>query len=97
MRNLTISSPTTKRNCAISTTRSRSEADRRERPRPAKKDLDYIAGLKTLDDVAAAMGDPRLQLDGPMGGGIGINEKNPDAYAIDLDNPASECPIAIII
>jgi predicted metalloendopeptidase len=51
---------------------------------PAKKDLDYIAGLKTLDDVAAAMGDPLLQLDGPMGVGIGINEKDPNAYAIDL-------------
>jgi len=51
---------------------------------PAKKDLSYIAGLKTLDEVAAAMGNPLLQLDGPMGGGIGIDEKNPDAYAIDL-------------
>ncbi len=51
---------------------------------PAKKDLDFIANLKTRDDVAAAMGDPRLQLDGPMGGGIGIDEKDPNAYAIDL-------------
>jgi putative endopeptidase len=30
------------------------------------------------------MGNPRLQLDTPMGVGIGINEKNPNAYAIDL-------------
>ena len=51
---------------------------------PAKADLDMIANLKTLDDVAAAMGDPRLQLDAPIGFGIGINDKNPNAYSINL-------------
>jgi putative endopeptidase len=51
---------------------------------PAKADLDMIANLKTLDDVAAAMGDPRLQLDAPMGFGIGINDKNPNTYSINL-------------
>ena len=51
---------------------------------PAKADLDMIASLKTLDDVAAAMGDPRLQLDAPIGFGIGINDKNPNAYSINL-------------
>jgi len=50
----------------------------------AKPDLDMIAKLKTLDDVAAAIGDPRLQLDGPVGFGIGINDKNPNAYSINL-------------
>jgi putative endopeptidase len=43
-----------------------------------------IAHLKTLDDVAAAIGDPRLQLDGPVSFGIGINDKNPNAYSINL-------------
>ena len=52
--------------------------------KPAKTDLDMIAHLKTLDDVAAAIGDPRLQLDGPVGFGIGINDKNPNAYSINL-------------
>ncbi len=51
---------------------------------PAKKDLDYIASLKTPDDVAGAMGLPRLNLDGPFGGGIGINDKDSSQYAVDL-------------
>ena len=50
----------------------------------AKPDLDMIAKLKTHEDVAAAIGDPRLQLDGPVGFGIGINDKNPNAYSINL-------------
>ena len=33
---------------------------------PAKSDLDFIAGLKTLDDVASAMGRPDLGLAGPL-------------------------------
>src|SRR6185312_12214548 len=51
---------------------------------PAKHDLDMIAKLKTLNDVAAVMGDPALQLDSPLGFGIGINAKNPNAYDIEL-------------
>ncbi len=51
---------------------------------PAKHDLDTIAKLKTLNDVAAVMGDPALQLDSPLGFGIGINAKNPNAYDIEL-------------
>jgi putative endopeptidase len=51
---------------------------------PAKSDLAYIAGLKTPEDVAAAMGTPRLNLDGPFGGGIGINDKDSSQYAVDL-------------
>jgi len=51
---------------------------------PAKHDLDMIAHLKTLNDVAAAMGDPRLNLASPLGFGIGINDKNPNAYSINF-------------
>ncbi len=51
---------------------------------PAKPDLDYIAGLKTLDDVATAMGRPDLGLDGPFGGGIGVDAKDPTKYQVDL-------------
>jgi putative endopeptidase len=51
---------------------------------PAKPDLDMIAHLKSLNDVAAAIGDPKLQLDGPVGFGIGINDKNSNAYSINL-------------
>jgi putative endopeptidase len=58
----------------------------------AKKDLNYIASLKTLDDVAGSMGDQRLQLDGPMGVGIGIDEKDPNAYAIDASETGLGMP-----
>jgi putative endopeptidase len=51
---------------------------------PAKKDLAFIAGLKTPQDVAAAMGMPLLNLDGPFGIGLGINDKNSSQYAVDL-------------
>ena len=51
---------------------------------PAKKDLDYIAGLKTPQDVATAMGSPMLALDGPFGGGIAFNPKNTNQYVMTL-------------
>jgi putative endopeptidase len=51
---------------------------------PARDDLDYIAGLKTLDDVAAAMGRPDLNLDGPFGGAIGVDPKDPMRYQVGL-------------
>ncbi len=51
---------------------------------PAKPDLDYIAGLKTREDVAAAMGRGDLGLDGPFGGGIGIDAKDSSRYQYDL-------------
>jgi len=49
---------------------------------PAKPDLDYIAHLKTLTDVATAMGRPDLGLDGPFGGGIGVDPKDPNKYQV---------------
>ena len=51
---------------------------------PAQKDLSYIAGLQTPEDVARAMGLPRLMEDGPFGVGIGADLKNPNAYALGL-------------
>jgi putative endopeptidase len=51
---------------------------------PAQKDLNYIASLKTRDEVATAMGVPRLNEDGPFGVGIGVDQKDPNAYALDL-------------
>jgi putative endopeptidase len=50
----------------------------------AKPDLDMLAGLKTREDVAAVLGDPKLGLDSPINFGIGINDKNPNAYSINL-------------
>jgi len=45
---------------------------------PAKKDLETIAGLKTLSDVAHAIGDPALGVDGPFTFAIGVDDKNSD-------------------
>ena len=58
----------------------------------AQHDLDMIAHLKTHEDVAAAMGDPALQLDSPIGFGIGINAKNPNAYDIELSQAGLGMP-----
>src|SRR5579871_2648214 len=51
---------------------------------PARKDLATIAGLKTLSDVAHAIGDPALGLDGPFSFYIGVDDKNSDIYSINL-------------
>ena len=49
---------------------------------PVKKDLDFIAGLNTHEDVAAAMGRPDLDLAGPLGMSIAIDFKNTNRYAV---------------
>ena len=49
---------------------------------PAKKELDLIAGLKTLDDVASAMGRPELGLDSPFSIGIETDAKDSSRYAV---------------
>jgi predicted metalloendopeptidase len=51
---------------------------------PAKADLQRIASLKSLDDVARTMGTVTLSLDGPVAMYIGVDDKHPDAYAIKL-------------
>ena len=51
---------------------------------PAKKDLDYIAHLKSHDDVARAMGSIRLMVPSPFNLAIGVDDKNPDAYSVNL-------------
>jgi putative endopeptidase len=51
---------------------------------PAKHDLDAIAHLNSLKAVAVAMGDPKLQLASPISFGIGINDKNPNAYSVNI-------------
>jgi putative endopeptidase len=51
---------------------------------PAKADLAAIAGYKSLSDIAAAIGDPALGLDGPFGFYIGVDDKNSSAYSVNL-------------
>ena len=51
---------------------------------PVKKDLDYLAGLNTLDDVAHAMGSIRLSTMSVYNIGVGVDDKNPDNYSVNL-------------
>ena len=50
----------------------------------AQPDLDKIAGIQTLADVAAEMGDSKLGLDGPFGIYLGIDDKHPTVYSVNL-------------
>jgi putative endopeptidase len=49
-----------------------------------QKDLDYIAGLKTPDDVARAMGSVKLSTSSVYNIGVGVDDKNPDNYSVNL-------------
>ncbi|HEY5048072.1 MAG TPA: M13 family metallopeptidase [Rhizomicrobium sp.] len=51
---------------------------------PAQQDLAVFAHLKTKEDVARAMGTVKLMATGPFDVNIGTDDKNPNAYAIDL-------------
>jgi putative endopeptidase len=51
---------------------------------PLKKDLDMIAGLKTHAEVARVMASPRLAAGAIFGYGIGIDDKNPGNYSLNL-------------
>ncbi len=51
---------------------------------PAKADLARIAGLKTLEDVAAAMGDPAFPAGGIVADGISPDSKNSNIYVVVL-------------
>lgn len=52
--------------------------------KPAEKDLARIAAAGTKEDVARLMAMPSLLLDGPIGMFIGVDNKHPDKYAVDL-------------
>ena len=52
--------------------------------KPAQGDLAKIAAYTSLSQVAAAIGDPALGLDGPFGFYIGVDDKNSSAYSINL-------------
>ncbi|HWD48862.1 MAG TPA: M13 family metallopeptidase [Rhizomicrobium sp.] len=52
--------------------------------KPAQADISRINTLATLKDVGAAMGDPALGLDGPIGAYFGIDDKHPTNYSVNL-------------
>lgn len=51
---------------------------------PALADLKKIAALKTRDDIARAMGNPALALDGPFSTYFGVDDKHPTRYSVNL-------------
>jgi predicted metalloendopeptidase len=51
---------------------------------PVKADLAAIASLKTLAEVAAYTASQATQIGGPIGVYIGIDQKNSNAYAVEL-------------
>ncbi|MBU6297753.1 MAG: M13 family metallopeptidase [Alphaproteobacteria bacterium] len=52
--------------------------------KPVQADLAYLAHLKTKADVARAMASTKLGTESVFDVGIGIDDKNPDAYSINL-------------
>ena len=59
---------------------------------PVQKDLDYLAGLKSLDDVAHAMGSVRLSTRSVYNIGVGVDDKNPNNYSVNLSQSGLGMP-----
>lgn len=59
---------------------------------PAKKGLDYIAGLKTHKDVATAMGLTTMPFFTPFNIDITYEDKRPDSYAFELSQSGLGMP-----
>ncbi|HEY0265406.1 MAG TPA: M13 family metallopeptidase N-terminal domain-containing protein, partial [Rhizomicrobium sp.] len=59
---------------------------------PVRADLDYLAGLKTLDDVGHAMASIRLSTMSIYNIGVGVDDKNPDNYSVNLSQAGLGLP-----
>lgn len=59
---------------------------------PVRKDLDYLAGLQTHAQVASAMGSIKLSTQSIYGIGMGIDDKNPDNYSVNLSQSGLGMP-----
>ena len=59
---------------------------------PARHDLDQIASIASLQDVARAMGDPAWRLDGPFRMWIVIDDKHPESYTVRLEQSGLGLP-----
>ncbi len=52
--------------------------------KPVRKDLATLEGLKTKAEIASVMGSSRLMTASPFNVAIGIDDKNPNAYSVNL-------------
>jgi putative endopeptidase len=59
---------------------------------PARAGLDAIAALKTHEQVAALIAEPGIPLDGPIGYGISLDQKNPDRYIVTIGQSGLSLP-----
>ncbi len=59
---------------------------------PIRKDLDYLNGLKTLEDVARAMASTKLGTASLYDIGIGVDDKNPNNYSVNLNESGLGLP-----
>ncbi|MGB8601712.1 MAG: M13 family metallopeptidase, partial [Rhizomicrobium sp.] len=59
---------------------------------PVKADLDYLAGLKTKTDVAKTMGSERLGTESLFGLYIGVDDKHPERYSVNLSQSGLGMP-----
>lgn len=60
--------------------------------KPVQKDLDYLAGLQTKEDVARAMASVPLGTASLYDIGIGVDDKNPDNYSLNLNQSGLGLP-----
>jgi putative endopeptidase len=59
---------------------------------PVQKDLDMIAGLQTLDDVARVMASPKISAGSLYEIGIGVDDKHPNSYSVNLSQAGLGMP-----
>ncbi len=57
-----------------------------------QKDLDYLAALRTKEDVARAMASVPLATESIYDIGIGVDDKNPDNYSLNLNQSGLGLP-----
>jgi putative endopeptidase len=60
--------------------------------KPADKDLQTIAAIKSLDDVARLMGSVGIGTESIFDSGIGVDDKKPDAYAVFISQSGLGLP-----
>ncbi len=51
---------------------------------PVKADLAAIASVQSYEDIAKLMANPSLDVGGPVGVAIGLDQKNPDRYTVTV-------------
>ncbi|MCK6550147.1 M13 family metallopeptidase [Myxococcota bacterium] len=59
---------------------------------PAKAAMDAIAAAKTHDEIAMIIGRPDVRVNSPIGAYVGLDEKNPDRYIVNVGHAGLGLP-----